>query len=218
MAGFGRPARDLSSEVFDRLTVIKRAGSTKTHKALWLCQCSCGKRCVKIGTRLISRETKSCGCLKAESPWNTTHGHASGGRNTRVYAIWLNMKYRCDVKHGPRFKDYGGRGITYEERWSSFENFLDDMGQPPAGMSLDRIDNNGPYSKANCRWTDKKTQRQNSRGKVTWVEIKGKRMTLTEAVRKHGKVGYLATLLRIGHGWEPLDAVLTAPYGRNPKA
>lgn len=217
MAGKGRPAIDLTGQKFGRLTVVKRHGSDVRKRARWVCRCDCGKTCIKAGGYLTSGDVRSCGCLRHES-WNQTHGHScrEDGSPSRVYRIWLNMKYRCNTQTGRGWRDYGGRGITYDPRWEVFENFLADMGEPPAGTSLDRIDNDGPYTKDNCRWADRATQRQNSRGNITWVEISGERMPLSTAVKKHGKVSYLSTLLRIGNGWKPIDAVLAPPYSRKP--
>lgn len=56
---------------------------------------------------------------------------------------WRGMFDRCLHPTNPRWKDYGGRGITICDRWHQYDNFLTDMGERPAGRSLDRIDNNG---------------------------------------------------------------------------
>jgi hypothetical protein len=80
-----------------------------------------------------------------------------------TYNSWACMKCRCDCKNTPYYKDYGGRGITYSEKWATFKGFLDDMGERPEGCTLDRIDVNGNYCKENCRWATKSQQQHNMR-------------------------------------------------------
>lgn len=82
---------------------------------------------------------------------------------SKTYHCWRNLRRRCDDPSNNRYSTYGARGITYCDRWKSYENFLEDMGRKPEGMVLDRIDNDGPYCKENCRWATLK-QSANNKG------------------------------------------------------
>lgn len=96
------------------------------------------------------------------------HGHASvvkNGKKHFMYNSWVAMRQRCANKNHKNYVDYGARGITVCDRWKSFLNFLEDMGERPEGMTLDRIDNSKGYSPDNCVWSNQRRQVLNSRNR-----------------------------------------------------
>jgi hypothetical protein len=141
---------------YGRLKVLTFAGA-KNRKAMWLCTCKCGQRCIVQGGNLRSGHSTSCGC-------KGKHGHCRNGRSSRTYTTWTAMKTRCLNKNDPDYAYYGALGVKVCRRWQkSFSAFVCDMGMRPKGMTLDRIRPTGNYTPGNCRWADAKIQGSNKR-------------------------------------------------------
>lgn len=136
--------------------------------------------------------------------YRTVHGESRNQRTgqpaTPEYCAWTQMRDRCRRQSHPGYELYGGRGITVCARWSSFQNFLADMGRRPSSShSIDRIDNDGNYEPGNCRWATPKEQASN-RSPNRFVEIEGERVTVQEASRRLG-LGKNTVAERLRHGW-----------------
>lgn len=156
----------------------------------WKVRCDCGKVFV-IRSASFSRKRypqTSCGCLAERS--YRKHGLASklNPETLKTYNSWVGMMTRCYNPKSSNYEDYGGRGITVDERWHDAKMFFEDMGLADPGMTLERLDFNKGYSKDNCIWANRKTQCRNTRRNI-FYEWKDERMTLS-AIAEMEEVSY----------------------------
>ena len=144
----------------NRLTVVGKS-FIKKGRTYTPCQCECGLFKDVREDALKSSERISCGCFRIERLREAIVTH--GKTKTKAYGTWEGMMQRCNNPNSEGYANYGGRGIKICCGWLDFENFFNDMGERPEGMSLERLDVNGDYYKENCCWADASTQGFNQR-------------------------------------------------------
>lgn len=188
--------KDMTGMRFGRLVVLEFRGLNKEKRATWLCKCDCGNTKVIVGKN-IRKGTNSCGCLQKELHY-TSHKMTK----TRPFKIWCGMKTRCNDENRKSYHNYGGRGITYDDKWENFEGFWEDMGDTyEDGLTLDRIDPNGNYCKENCRWATPEQQANNKR--ITkYITYNGITKTRSQWC-KDLNLNYTTIRYRQDNGWSP---------------
>ncbi len=175
-----------TGERYGFLTVLGRDTSvgpaSKGARVMWLCKCDCGIEVRRSGHELASGDTRSCGCFRRNrtSLIRRTHGMT----RSPTYRSWQAMKERCSNPNNVHYPRYGARGVAVCPEWeSSFEAFINSMGERPDGMTLDRIDPEGNYTPENCRWANSVTQGNNKASNVTW---NGKRISIKQLASEIG--------------------------------
>lgn len=203
---------DITGKVFNDLTVLSFAFITRGKDGIsyrcWYCKCKCGEIKAIRGKDLKSGNTKSCGCRHG-LPTTKTHGMSK----TRFHKIFFGILKRCNNLKCSNYSDYGGRGIKC--LWKDFESFRKDMyesyveheNKHGKDTTIDRINNNGHYSKKNCRWV---TYRENTRNKRTtvYIKYKGESLSLSDWSDRTG-VPYKSLWHRIKVAKWPIEKAFT---------
>lgn len=191
---------DRTGQRFGRLVVLDRSDRSTYGRVFWRCRCDCGAITHAPGSSLKSGDTKSCGCYFLEVAAKKGRAKVTHGMTgTPAYRSWVGMRQRCENPRNPKFALYGGRGIAVCDRWQSFEAFISDMGDPPPGASIDRVNVDGNYEPGNCRWASQVEQQNNRRDNVL-IHLDGTPKTMAQYARDHGlsadKIQW-----RLKHGW-----------------
>lgn len=175
------PLIDITGNRYGKLTVIGLAKSGK--HTYWECKCDCGKEVTVRGDCLKDGNTKSCGCLNAESKY-IVHGQA----HSKLYHLYYSILQRCYNPNNEQYFNYGGRGIVMCREWKddymAFDKWAKENGYT-RGLSIDRINNNGNYEPGNCRWVTQKVQTRNTRHN-THITFRGETKILVEWCEQFG--------------------------------
>lgn len=158
---------DLTGMTFGKLKVLYRVGK-KHHLTVWHCRCECGNE-IDVKSNFL-RNHKIEACNRCEPHHGPYYKHGDTG--TRLYRIYTEMIYRCTTDKSDSYDRYGARGITVCDEWqnkndgyTTFRKWALSHGYSDE-LSIDRIDNDGPYAPWNCRWVTQKVQTNNTHQNV----------------------------------------------------
>jgi hypothetical protein len=141
--------KDLTNQVFGRLTVLYPELVNASGSYKWLCQCICGNTKIVLNKSLLYGRTLSCGCLNKEIIAGNSFAKKHGISGTKLYRARKSMIERIDRPQYKDYKDYGGRGIKM--CLGLRQDFFNIVSEPLTPRhSIDRIDNNMNYSCGNC--------------------------------------------------------------------
>jgi hypothetical protein len=182
------------------------SSSPRERRALVVCQCACGEiRVIRCGS-LATGGSLSCGrCIHVV--------HGVGYAKPPLYRTWGAMRNRCNNPTNRAYQDYGGRGIYVCSEWDQYQPFADwaKANGYRSGLSIDRIDNDGPYAPWNCRWATQKQQTRNKRTTL-WAVAFGERKSAADWAEDPRCAVECSTLRkRICSGWQHELAISTPP-------
>jgi hypothetical protein len=180
----GRKALDLTGQRFNRLIAVRISKEkSDNHHTFWECICDCGNTIIVRKDSLLSGHAQSCGCLLSER-YELGYKRSKGMSNTRIYSIYLAMKYRCCDSNAKAYPLYEGRGIKVCEEWLGDKGFFRFHSWAMQNgysedLMIDRINNDGDYDPSNCRWATVKEQGRNRRTNII-IDYMGKKQCLLD--------------------------------------
>lgn len=199
---------DLTGQRFGKLSVIEKNGE-KGCFYTWKCRCDCGKEKIVSSKELLWGGATSCGCQRYE--YRRTHPSFLT-KNSRLYGVWNNMKYRCNSNKGKAYDYYKKKGVKVCEEWMDFNKFYAwamengyDQNAEKGACTLDRIDVNGDYCPENCRWITIQEQQRNKTDNH-YITAGGETKTMAEWAEEKG-LAYNTMSNRVYKGFDSETAV-----------
>ena len=172
-------------------------------------ECSCGTIAEVLVNRVLTYNTRSCGCLRHKTQIKKSHGGKPRSGATRLYRIWSAMRERCRRHDNVSYPNYGGRGIDvcpeWKESFTAFRDWAMSNGYS-SELSLDRIENDLDYSPSNCKWSTKSEQARNTRSN-RFVTIGCVTLCVVDWC-KELSISPSTVYRRVKKGWSWEDAIL----------
>lgn len=208
-------AKSLIGKHYNDWVILGDGGKGSGGRRLSWCRCICGTERICITDNLFNGRSSGCGCLSKKTAFSFLPRNASKcSCSTHVRHSWNMMLHRCFNKKYDAYSRYGGAGITVCEDWFYLKNFIRDMGDPPKGLTLDRISPFGNYEPGNCRWATRYEQNRNKKKHHTLC-YKGERKLVIDWSRELN-IEYATLMGRIIRGWGD-EKVLTTPIDKSKR-
>ena len=192
----------------NRLTVIGYEREMEKGRVKLKCRCDCGNIVFVLPYQFENGAVQSCGCIRGEK--RKTHGLSKNP----LYGEWFQMVNRCHNPNADNYERYGGRGITVCDEWRDspveFIKWVEENGGKPDGMTLDRIDNDGPYAPWNCQWSTASAQQRNRRANI-FLCYKGENKCLADWAKETG-ISHETLRGRYKAGWS-VEEIIETPVG-----
>lgn len=202
---------------FNHLTAIE---PTQEDVNKWVFECDCGRRKNILKLAVVSGLTITCGQngCPFHSEWLSSRNRTHGLSYTKFYEVYRGIIKRCYDPNAINYADYGGRGISVCDEWKDDAGAFYDWAMANGwteGLTIDRIDVNGPYSPENCRWITSKDQCYNKRNNRL-ITCNGVTMTLTQWAEVKG-MNKQTLAARLEKGWD-VESAINTPVHRHGKS